>query len=126
MVDAFRRLLVAGLALGLMAGNAKEFTKIYDETTAHARHLATTADLRTIGAMLDYQLMRTGRYPDRARFAQWMQVTFKESPNKPLGLDHWGNALVYATDAERKTYELRSSGPDGALLTPDDLNISGP
>ncbi len=43
-----------------------------------------------------------------------------------LGLDHWGNRLIYQTGNNNKTYILISKGPDGILNTGDDLRTTGP
>jgi len=126
MVEIIRRLLVAGIALGVIAGNADELTRFYDETVAHARHLATAADLRSIGNMLDYHFMKRGRYPRNEQFPAWLRANFKESPAHTLGMDHWGNPLAYSADAKTKTFALVSKGPDGLPGTADDLRITGP
>lgn len=126
MVDIIRRLLVAGLAIGVMAGNADEFTRFYDESVESARHLATAADLRSIGLMLDYQLLKTGRYPQGDDFGAWMRAHFKESPTDALGRDHWGNPLVYTVSEDRQRFMLLSAGSDGIPNTLDDLRITGP
>jgi hypothetical protein len=126
MVEIIRRLIVAGFALGVIAGNSGEFLEFYDEAVRNARHLATAADLRSIGTMLDYQLMKTGRYPSEEAFPAWMRSTFKENPTHALGTDHWGRPLAYATDGLRKTFLLASAGPDGIEGPRDDLRITGP
>jgi len=126
MVDIIRRLLVAGLALGVMAGNADEFTRFYDESVESARHLATAADLRSIGTMLDYQLLKTGRYPRQDDFMSWMRANFKESPTDKLGYDHWNTLLIYTSSPDHKRFMLSSAGPDGISNTLDDLRITGP
>ncbi len=126
MVDIIRRLIVAGMALSLIAGNADQVIEFYDETVDHARHLATASDLRSIGNMLDYHYMRRGRYPRNDRFAQWLGQNFKENPVHTLGLDHWYQPLVYQADAGGKTFSLVSAGPDGFINTTDDLRITGP
>ena len=126
MFDIIRRLLVAGLALGVMAGNADEFTRFYDESVESARHLATAADLRSIGLMLDYQFMKTGRYPQGDDFMNWMRTNFKESPTDSLGHDHWGTLLSYTASEDRKRFMLSSAGSDHIPNTLDDLRITGP
>jgi general secretion pathway protein G len=126
MVEIIRRLIVAGLAIGVIAGNADEITRFYDETVAHARHLATAADLRSISNMLDYAFMKRGRYPRPVQFADWLARTFKENPMQDLGRDHWGQWLVYETDAAQRRFTLTSMGPDGMAGTADDLRVSGP
>lgn len=40
--------------------------------------------------------------------------------------DRWGNTIEYRLLAEGKKYELRSAGPDGELVTDDDVVLSGP
>jgi hypothetical protein len=124
MIDTFRRLLIAGLAAGVIAGNTDEFTKFFDETTENARHLATAGDLRSIASMLDIHMMKNGRYPKETDFMAWMQANFKENPT--LGLDHWQRPLVYETSDGRKKFLLFSLGPDGMPYTLDDLRITGP
>ena len=126
MVEIIRRLIVAGLALGVIAGNADKITEFYDQTVEHARHLATAADLRSISNMLDYHFMRTGRYPRSKDFLPWMRVNFKESPVHALGVDHWDNPLIYQPGAKQKTFVLLSKGPDGTMNTADDLRVTGP
>lgn len=117
---------MAGIAVGIIAGNADEIGRFYDETVAHARHLATAADLRSIGNMLDYEYMKRGRYPRVEDFTAWLQRTFKENPLQQLGRDHWSNQLVYRTDHSRRQFSLVSMGPDGLMFTSDDLTITGP
>jgi general secretion pathway protein G len=126
MIEVIRRLLVAGLTVGVIAGNADEITRFYDETVAHAQHLATAADLRSISNMLDYEFMKRGRYPRNQDFEIWMERTFKESPGGELGRDHWGNQLIYKADISRKRFLLASKGPDGLAGTADDLLVTGP
>lgn len=126
MIEVIRRLLVAGLTIGVIAGNADEITRFYDETVAQAQHLATAADLRSISNMLDYELMKRGRYPRNRDFENWLERTFKESPGGELGRDHWGNQLIYKVDHSRKGFSLVSKGPDGLAGTADDLLVTGP
>jgi len=126
MVEVYRRLIVVGLALGVIAGNAEKIDEFFAQTVANAQHLATAADLRSISNMLDYHFMRTGRYPRSEDFSAWMERHFKASATRELGLDHWNNALIYRTDADRKTFVLISPGPDGLMDTVDDLRVTGP
>lgn len=39
--------------------------------------------------------------------------------------DPWGNDYVYVNNGDRKHPTLYSKGPDGALATPDDINVDG-
>lgn len=126
MFEIIRRLLVSGLAVGLIAGNADEITRFYDETVAQTQHLATAADLRSIGNMLDYEFMKRGRYPRNRDFKKWLVRTFKENPAGKLGRDHWGHQLIYKVDNSRKRFSLVSTGPDGLAGTVDDLLVTGP
>lgn len=96
MVEIVRRLIAAAIALGLVAGNADEIKKFYDETTATAAQLATAADLRSIGGMLDAEYLRRGRYPRTGDFQNWMIRTFKENTVKPIHADHWGTDFAWA------------------------------
>lgn len=126
MVEIVRRLIVAGLAVGVIAGNADEVTRFYDQTVAHARYLATAADLRSMSNMLDYEYMKKGRYPRKKDFSVWLQRTFKENPLQELSRDHWGQLLVYETDPGRQRFILVSKGPDGLAETSDDLRSTSP
>ncbi len=126
MFELVRRLLVAGIALGAIAGNADEVQRFFDDTVAASQSLATAADLRSISAMLDYEYMKRGRYPATDAFADWMKTAFKENPAGVLGNDHWGNPLVYRATADRKGYQLLSAGPDGFAGTSDDMIYTGP
>lgn len=126
MTEVIRRLIVAGFALGLFAGNADYVLEFYDETVANARHLATASDLRSISHMLDYHFMEKGRYPAGKEFLPWLKANFKESQMHELGLDHWGNLLIYQTGKNNKTFVLVSTGPDGIQNTLDDLRVTGP
>ncbi|WP_319406539.1 type II secretion system protein GspG [uncultured Desulfosarcina sp.] len=125
MVEIIRRLLVAGLAVGIIAGNVDEVVRFYDDTVAQARHLATVADLRSISNMLDYEYMKKGCYPQTTDFPDWLRRTFKESPVHELGRDHWGNRLIYQVGPKRKKFDLTSNGPDGFVGTADDLRATG-
>jgi general secretion pathway protein G len=126
MVEIVRRLIVSGITLGVIAGNADEIKKFYDETVSYTRQLATAGDLRTITNMLDYRYMKRGRYPKTKHFKRWMEETFKENPQKEFTVDHWGNPLIYRATSNQKGFVLVSSGPDGVLGTLDDLKYTGP
>jgi general secretion pathway protein G len=126
MFELVRRLLVAGIALGVIAGNADEIQRFYDDTVAASQSLATAADLRSISTMLDYEYMKRGRYPATDGFLDWMKTAFKENPAGEPGVDHWGNPLVYRATGNRKGYRLVSAGPDGFVGTDDDLTYTGP
>ena len=126
MVEIIRRLIAAGIALGLLAGNADEIEKFYNETVATAAQLATAADLRSIGLMLDAQYLRRGRYPRTRNFEVWMARNFKENAVKETTVDHWGTALDYRAAQDQKAYVLVSAGPDRLFNTRDDLKLTGP
>jgi general secretion pathway protein G len=126
MVDVVRRLLMAGLALGVIAGNTGDISRFYDETVDKSRRLATAADLRTIGIMLDHYFMKKGRYPRDVDFMKWMNATFRESPDHEFGLDFWNNPLIYESELPNKRFVLASAGSDGIRGTSDDLTITGP
>ncbi|GAB6096243.1 hypothetical protein JCM14469_24960 [Desulfatiferula olefinivorans] len=126
MIDIIRRLIVSGLALGVIAGNADQITEFFDDTVLQARLLATAADLRSIGLMLDHHFLKRGRYPRDADFLAWMARTFKENPVHTLGLDHWERPLIYENRLSGKGFVLKSTGPDGLADTSDDMIITGP
>ena len=126
MVEILRRLIAAAIALGLVAGNADEIEKFYNETVAAAARLATAADLRSIGIMLDAEYLRRGRYPGTDRFAEWMARNFKENDVKSITADHWGTTLAYRAMDGRKSFLLVSAGPDRIFDTCDDLKLTGP
>ena len=126
MVELLRRLLVAGIALGAVAGNADEIKKFFDDTVAVTRQIATAGDMRNITMMLDYEFIRYGRCPKTEYFNGWMEKKFKENNLKPLTTDHWGNEYIYTTTGDNKSYTFISCGSDGIEGTEDDLKITGP
>ena len=126
MVEILRRLIAAAIALGLVAGNADEIERFYNQTVATAAWLATAADLRSIGTMLDAERLRRGRYPGTDRFGEWMARNFKENNLKSLTADHWGTALAYRAVDGGKGFVLVSAGPDRIFETRDDLELTGP
>lgn len=126
MIEIVRRLIVTGIALGAIAGNADHIDDFFGNTVALAQQTATAGDLRMISDMLDYNYMRKGRYPRSDRFERWMAATFKQNHLKTLSSDHWGNALQYTVTSNRKSYQLISPGPDGLMGTHDDMVCTGP
>jgi general secretion pathway protein G len=126
MVEIIRRLIVGGVALGVIAGNSDEIKRFYEETVSYVQQLATAGDLRSISNMLDYELMKRGRYPKTEVFKTWMERTFKENPQKDITVDHWGNPLIYRSTNKQKGFVLTSAGPDGITDTSDDLKYTGP
>jgi general secretion pathway protein G len=126
MVELIRRLLVAGIALGAIAGNADEIKRFFDDTVQLAETVTTVGDLRSISIMLDREFILRGSYPREDRFERWLEAHFKENNLKPLNVDQWGNPFVYETAGNRKAYTLLSAGPDGLQGTDDDMIITGP
>lgn len=117
---------MAGLALGVIAGNADDVSRFYDETVDRSRRLTTAADLRTIGIMLDHHYMKKGRYPREDDFMKWMKAAFRENPDHDLGYDFWNSPLIYESKQPNKQFTLASAGPDKMKGTSDDLAITGP
>ncbi len=126
MFEIFRRLLIAGISIGAIAGNSDEIMNFFDNTVAASQSLATAADLRSISNMLDYEYMKKGRYPGTDNFIPWMQTAFKENPAAQLGFDHWGTPLRYQATDNRKAYILVSAGSDMLFETSDDMKYTGP
>lgn len=126
MVEIIRRLIVGGVALGVIAGNADEIKRFCEDAVTYAQQLATAGDLRSISNMLDYEFMKKGRYPKTEAFKAWMERTFKESPQKVITVDHWGNPLVYRATEKQGGFVLISAGLDGIVDTSDDLKYTGP
>ena len=126
MVEIVRRFLVAAISLGVIAGNSDNIARFFDDTVALGQKVATAGDLRSISIMLDYEMMRYGRYPRTGDFAAWMALRFKENQLKSLTTDHWGHELVYEASPDRKRYRLFSFGPDGVAGTSDDMTHTGP
>jgi len=118
--------LVALLSAALMTDVPDKLKQLYEDSVATAQYVVTAGDLRSIGMMLDYEMMRRGRYPRQERFHLWMELTFKENQLNDLGVDHWGSAYVYTVSNDLKTFVLLSPGPDRLLGTQDDLKITGP
>ena len=126
MIELLRRLLVAGIAVGAIAGNSDDIKKFFDDTVALTQQIATAGDMRSLSMMLDYEFMRRGRYPKNDNFKKWMGKNFKENNLKPLTTDHWSNELIYTAARDQKSYILISCGPDGIKETEDDIKITGP
>jgi general secretion pathway protein G len=126
MVEIIRRLIIAGISIGVIAGNSDRITKLYDDTVAVSRQIATAGDMRSISIMLDYAYLKKGRLPPADHFAEWLADNFKENDLKALQADHWGNPLVYEVSGNRKIYTLISAGPDGIPGTEDDIKKTGP
>ncbi|MBW1717841.1 MAG: type II secretion system protein GspG [Deltaproteobacteria bacterium] len=126
MHSLIMKLLAAGIALGIIAGNSDEIIKFFNDTETVAQQIATAGDMRSISTMLDYEFIRRGRYPRTEDFKRWMEEKFKENNLKPLTQDHWGYELVYRATKDRKKYTLISLGPDGMEETEDDIRITGP
>ena len=61
MIELLRRLLVAGIAVGAIAGNSDDIKKFFDDTVALTQQIATAGDMRSMSMMLDYEFMRRGR-----------------------------------------------------------------
>lgn len=126
MIEIIRRLIVAGVAAGVIAGNSDELARFYNETVVQGQQIATAADLRSICIMLDHEYLKTGRVPEARHFRQWLTEKFRSTSQNQIGLDHWGRLLVYEAGLSRKRYVLISTGPDGLLGTIDDLRAEGP
>lgn len=125
MIELLRRLLVTGIAVGAIAGNADEIKKFFDDTVAVTQQVTTAGDMRNISMMLEYKFIRTGRYPKTKYFKAWMEKNFTENSFKPLTTDHWENELIYTSGKDQKSYTLISCGPDGTKGTKDDLKLTG-
>ena len=126
MYNLITKLLVAGIGLGVIAGNADEITKFFDDTVAVTQQICTAGDMRSISTMLDYEFIRSRRYPKSEHFKKWMEANFKENDLKPLTTDHWGNEFIYTATRDQKRCTLISCGPDGIKGTEDDIKITGP
>lgn len=126
MVELFRRLIVLGIASGIIIGNSDEIQNFVDEIVEYAAVVATSGDMKTISGMLDYYYLKKGRYPSEKKFLDWLNKNFKENNLKNNGDDHWNNPLIYKTENKNKTYRLISTGSDGIAGTKDDMEISGP
>lgn len=125
MIEILRRLVVGGMALGVIVANSDEVTLFFDETVAMTQSIATAGDMRSIGDMLDYEYMKKGRFPTREAFEAWLARTFAENNLKPMTEDHWGTPYLYE-ETGRKAYTLRSAGPDKVMETFDDMVRTGP
>jgi general secretion pathway protein G len=126
MVEIIRRLIIAGISIGVIAGNSDQITQLFDDTVAVSRQIATAGDMRSISIMLDYTYLKKGRLPPADKFADWLADSFKENDLKALQADHWGNPLVYEVSGDRHMYTLISAGPDGISGTEDDMRKTGP
>jgi general secretion pathway protein G len=126
MFEIIRKLIFAGIAAGLIAGNSEEIGKLFDETVEYSQMIATSGDLRAVSQMLDYYYMKKGRYPDEKIFALWFKKNFKENNLKDNLSDHFGSKYIYETKDGLRGYVLVSKGADKIRGTKDDLIVSGP
>ncbi len=99
---------------------------VFTESIEAAQQVCTAGDLKSMSVMLDAGWVMDRRLPEEKDFKAWMAETFKENNVKELSEDHWGNAYVYAVSDDRRSYVIRSNGPDGEFDTEDDMAVSGP
>ncbi|AFL72196.1 type II secretion system protein GspG [Thiocystis violascens] len=104
----------------------EQFLTILEETLLAAQQAVTAGDLHSMSVMLDAGYVMDRRLPDEAGFDAWLNRAFKENSIKDLALDHWGHHYIYQLSENKRTYSLRSVGPDGIAGTVDDLTIHGP
>ena len=126
MFEILRRILIASIGLGLIAGNKDEIMEFFNNATEVSRKLATAGDMKTISDILDYNFIKKGRYPSEKYFKKWLRKSFKENNIKAINEDHWGNVYVYKTGKRNRSYTLISKGKDKILGTDDDLKATGP
>ncbi len=126
MFGMMKNLLLTGVALGVIAGNADEIEKFFTETMDTVQQIATVGDIKSIGNMLDYEFMKRGRLPAPGVFTTWVEKNFRSVNKDSLSADHWGNQLIYKTFNRQRSYALISKGPDGLEGTKDDIEYSGP
>lgn len=126
MLGPLERILVTAASVGIIALNADEIRVFFSDTTALTQQIATAGDMKSIGRALDYEYMKTGRYPREDAFGEWLRKNFQEETGRALMMDHWDRPYVYATSAGEKSFILQSAGPDGVRGSADDMEYSGP
>lgn len=99
---------------------------IYEEILTATRQVVTAGDLHSMSVMLSAGYVMDRRLPSEEEFESWLNKTFKENSIKDLAVDHWGHPYVYQLSENKRTYVLRSVGPDGIAGTADDMSIHGP
>ncbi|MCW7754069.1 type II secretion system protein GspG [Desulfobotulus sp. H1] len=126
MIDILQRLVLAAAVSGAIALNMDEIQGFYEETMTASQRVTAAGDLRSISILLDYEFMKTGRYPSERNFERWLQLRFQENDLRELNRDQWGNTYRYSTDPDRRSFILTCAGPDGILDTKDDMIRKGP
>ena len=110
-------LILAALAAALyfdgsrafMAEKAKPILDPYFEMSTKAEIDKILTDLQA------YQRDNMNRIPDRREFPDWLERQYAGGADR----DAWGTPYTYELD--RRTYGLRSAGPDGLMGTEDDI-----
>lgn len=123
-----------GLAVTVLVGSVSavsldapnQLLSVYEEMLMAAQQAVTAGDMHSMTVMLDAGYVMDRRLPSEAEFASWLNRTFKENSIKDLAVDHWGHPYIYQLAENRRTYLLRSVGPDGIAGTHDDMTIHGP
>ncbi len=122
------------MALLAMIGSAsvyytdvpEKMQALFDDSVESAQLVCTAGDLHSMSVMLDATYVMDRRLPKQKDFEAWLERSFKENNVKSLLVDQWGEPYVYTVSSHRRTYQLRSSGPDMVMNTDDDLIKSGP
>lgn len=103
-----------------------KMTGVFDDSIVASRMVTTAGDLHSMSVMLDATYIMDRYLPAEAEFPGWLAETFKKNELKGLSVDYWGHPYLYTVSADRRRYQLRSTGPDGIAGTGDDMVKSGP
>lgn len=80
----------------------------------------TCTDLEQIGLAIGRYREELGKLPHAATFRELMDVLAPKYLHPMKGLDGWFAPYLFRSISTSE-YDLRSSGPDGVVETPDDL-----
>ncbi|MFC1735994.1 hypothetical protein ACFL1X_07740 [Candidatus Hydrogenedentota bacterium] len=118
------QLLSRGIAIGIMFVGMYHGANIVKEKDPFepVRALVASVDLRQIGAALIRDELIEGKFPETARFGQFIQESFKMK-GKKIAKDPWGTPYGYELLTRSKAL-VYSCGPDKIHRTEDDLRIT--
>lgn len=119
-------LVLIGTVAAVTTDLPEEMISIFDESLAATQLVITAGDLHSMSVMLDAKYIMDRRLPSEAEFESWLNTAFKENNVKDLAVDHWGNRYIYTCSKDKRSYRLRSAGPDGIPGSGDDMVKSGP
>jgi hypothetical protein len=107
-------LVVVGCASKDLQSEKKEGLEEKEKYEMKAK-IATTKDkLGYIASALEVYRINHGEYPKTLKDMKRRQLKVKP-------IDAWGNRFFYKVSSDRRSYKLKSAGPDEVFGTKDDI-----